>query len=72
MLWLQKEPDSIAKVLLQRLDEKYPGRFGSKLLRTLQRRLGEWRRTMARRRVFGGVEERNDVEAVPAAVPATA
>jgi hypothetical protein len=72
LLWLQKEPDSIAKVILQRLNEKYPGRFGGKMLRTLQRRIGEWRRTMARRLVFGGVEERNDVQAVLAAVPATA
>jgi len=69
LLWLQKEPDSIAKVLLARLSEKYPGQYGSKLLRTLQRRISEWRRTMARRLVFGGVEERNDVEAVAAPVP---
>ena len=32
----------------------------------LQRRIGEWRRTMARRLVFGGVEERNDVEPIAA------
>ncbi len=25
LLWMQAEPDSIAKVLLQRLNEKYPG-----------------------------------------------
>jgi hypothetical protein len=72
LLWLQEEPDSIAKVILQRLNDKYPGCFGSKLLRTLQRRVGEWRRTMAHRLVFGGVEERNDVQAVAAPVPATA
>lgn len=69
LLWLQKEPDSIAKVLLARLNEKYPGQFSNKPLRTLQRRLSEWRRTMARRLVFGGVEERNDVEAFAAPVP---
>ena len=61
MLWLQKEPDITAKDLLRKLDGKYPGQFGSRLLRTLQRRIGEWRGTMARRLVFGGVEERNDV-----------
>jgi hypothetical protein len=71
LLWLQKDPDSIAKVILQGLNEKYPGRFGSKHLRTLQRRIGEWRRTMARRLVFGGVEERNNVQALPATAPAT-
>lgn len=69
LLWLQKEPDSIAKVILQKLDDKYPEQFGSKLLRTLQRRIGEWRRTMARKLVFGGVQERNDVQAVAAPLP---
>ena len=68
LLWLQKEPDSSAKLILQKLEEKYPGQFDNKLLRTLQRRVGEWRRTMARRLVFGGVEERNDVQAVAAIV----
>jgi hypothetical protein len=69
LLWLQKEPDCTAKVMLQILDGKYPGQFGGKLLRTLQRRIGEWRRTMARRLVLGGVEEWNDVQAVAADVP---
>jgi hypothetical protein len=69
LLWLQKEPDSIAKVLLQKRNEKYPGQFGGKLLRTLQRRIGEWRRTMARRLVLGGVEEWPDVQPIPALVP---
>ena len=68
MLWLQKEPDTTAKDLLQKLGEKYPGQFNHKLLRTLQQRVGEWRRTMARRLVFGGVEECNDVQAVAATV----
>ena len=68
LLWLQKEPDITAKDLLQKLDGKHSGQFGSKLLRTLQRRVGEWRGTMARRLVFGGVEERNDVQAVVATV----
>lgn len=70
LLWLQKEPDSIAKMILQKLNEKYPGKFDDKLLRTLQRRVGEWRRTMARRLVFGGVDERHEVRAVAAIVPA--
>ena len=68
MLWLQKETDITAKDLLQKLDGKYPGQFGNKLPRTLQRRIGEWRGTMPRRLVFGGVEERNDLQAVVASV----
>ena len=69
LLWLQKEPDGTAKVLLQKLNDKYPGQFNDKLLRTLQRRIGEWRSSMARRLVLGGVEEWNDVQAIAAVVP---
>ena len=69
LLWLQEEPDSIAKDLLEKLYEKDPGQFGGQLLRTLQRRVGEWRRTLARKLVFGGVEERNDVQAFAAPRP---
>lgn len=71
LLWLQKEPDQTAKGLLERLIEKYPGQFSPKLLRTLQRRVGEWRRTMARRLVLGGVEEQKDVQPVAVIVPLT-
>ena len=69
LLWLQKEPDCTAKVMLQRLDDKYPGQFCGKLLRTLQRRIGEWPRSMARRLVLGGVKEWNDMQAVAADAP---
>jgi len=69
LLWLQKEPDSTAKALLEQLGEKYPGEFSKKLLRTLQRRVGEWRWTMARKLVFGGAPEQRDVQPVPAVVP---
>ena len=69
LLWLQEEPDSIAKILLQRLNEKYPGQFGDALLRTLQRRISEWRQAMARKLVFGNVEEPGEIGAVSAVVP---
>lgn len=69
LLWLQQEPDHTAKGLLERLSEKYPGQFGPKLLRTLQRRVGEWRCTMARCLVLGGVEEQKDVQPVAVAGP---
>ena len=62
--WLQKEPDSTAKALLGRLIEKYPGQFTSKLLRTLHRRVSEWRWTMARRLVFGGGQEQKDIQPI--------
>jgi hypothetical protein len=53
LLWLQEEPDATAKSLLERLHEKYPGRFPDGQLRTLQRRIRDWRRVMARTLVHG-------------------
>jgi hypothetical protein len=53
LLWLQEEPDATAKSLLGRLDKEYPGQFPQELLRTLQRRVRDWRRVMARDLVQG-------------------
>src|SRR5262249_17221047 len=53
LLWLQEEPDATAKSLLGRLDEKYPGQYPEGLLRTLQRRVRDWRRVTARGLVTG-------------------
>jgi hypothetical protein len=50
--WLELEPDRTAKELLARLREKQPGTFSDGQLRTLQRRVKEWRRLAARRLVF--------------------
>jgi hypothetical protein len=47
LLWLQSDPDSTAKSLMERLQRVYPGRFPDGLLRTLQRRVREWRHVMA-------------------------
>jgi hypothetical protein len=38
--------------LFERLDQDYPGRFPSGQLRTLQRRIRDWRRVMARKLVY--------------------
>jgi hypothetical protein len=54
--WLQQEPDVTAKNLLKRLQYKYPGRFADGQLRTLQRRVKEWRRIMARELVYACME----------------
>jgi hypothetical protein len=51
--WLQTEPDETAKSLLNRLQNKYPGRFVDGQLRTLQRRVKEWRKIMARELIYG-------------------
>jgi hypothetical protein len=54
LLWLQAEPEATAKSLLGKLREKYPGEYPAGQLRTLQRRVKEWRRVMAREMVYGG------------------
>ncbi len=46
-MWLQPDPDSTAKSLMERLQEVYPSRFPDGLLRTLQRRVQAWRHVMA-------------------------
>jgi hypothetical protein len=48
LLWLQRDPESTAKSLMERLHRNYPGRFPDGQLRTLQRRIREWRHVMAR------------------------
>jgi hypothetical protein len=52
LLWLQDHPEATAKSLLDRLHEEHPGRFPEGQLRTLQRRIREWRRVMARELVY--------------------
>lgn len=41
---LEATPELTAKALLAALQQNYPGRYGDGQLRTLQRRVGEWRR----------------------------
>jgi len=55
--WLQQEPDVTAKSLLKRLQYKYPGRFADGQFRTLQRRVKEWRKIMARELVYACMEQ---------------
>jgi len=50
--WLVSEPDQTAKELFARLRNEHPGDFSVGQLRTLQRRVREWRRMAARRLVF--------------------
>lgn len=55
LLWLQADPEATAKSLFERLDREHPGRFPEGQLRTLQRRIREWRRVMARELVYACV-----------------
>jgi len=50
--WLESEPDRTAKELLDRLRTEHPSDFSEGQVRTLQRRVKEWRRMAARRLVF--------------------
>ncbi len=61
LLWLSEEPDATAKSLFERLMIKYPGKYYSGQLRTLQRRVKDWRYAMARELIFAS----NDQEEEP-------
>ena len=47
LVWLQAEPDATVKALMARLQSKHPDRFSAAQLRTMQRRVKEWRGIMA-------------------------
>ena len=50
--WLQEDPDASAVALLGRLQSTYPDRFDRAHLRTLQRRVQQWRGIMASKLVY--------------------
>jgi hypothetical protein len=52
VMWLESEPDRTAKDLFDRLRDERPGEISNGQLRTLRRRVKEWRRLAARRLVF--------------------
>jgi hypothetical protein len=54
--WLQKDPETTAKALFERLQQRYPEQFKDGQLRTLQRRVREWRQVMARKLIFSNGE----------------
>ena len=51
--WLHEQPDANAKDLFLRLQESKSGAFPPGQLRTLQRRVKQWRSEIARQLVFG-------------------
>lgn len=56
LFWLQQDPDATAKELFERLTSIYPDRFTDAQLRTLQRRVREWRTMMARELVYASLD----------------
>ena len=64
--WLQEDPDASAVVLLGRLQEAEPDRFSRAHLRTLQRRVQQWRGIMAKKLVYAtGGEPMAELPAMP-------
>lgn len=55
--WLNDEPEVTAKELLKRLQQSMPEGFPQNQLRTLQRRVKQWRTEVANRMVFGNTPE---------------
>jgi hypothetical protein len=64
--WLQDDPDATAKELFDRLQEKYPGNFANGQLRTLQRRVKEWRQMMAKKLVYACMDAASETPEVKA------
>lgn len=56
LAWLEAEPDQTGTEIFERLRSQHPGVFEDGQLRTLQRRLKDWRSATASRLVFGGHE----------------
>lgn len=52
--WLQDNPEVTAKELFERLQKEHPGTFRPGQLRTLQRRVRDWRQAMARELIYAG------------------
>ena len=57
LMWLQAEPDATGKALMARLQSECPDRFNEAQLRTMQRRVKEWRGIMAKKLVYAGTDE---------------
>ena len=58
---LQESPDITAKELFERLQREQPERFPDSQLRTLQRRVLEWRHLMARKLVYACTDENSQI-----------
>ena len=63
--WLQQQPDATAPELMDRLIQRYPERYSRRQLRTLQRRVSQWRGVMAKQLVYVSAENREINEVRP-------
>ncbi len=62
--WLQSEPDITAKDLFNRLKNDHPGNFTDGQLRTMQRRVKEWRQIMAKELVYSCLDGREKCDKI--------
>jgi len=67
--WLEAEPDQTGVELLVRLQHAYPGRFPDGQLRTVQRRLADWRLAASYRLVFRDLHPQPPVQTATTASP---
>ena len=61
--WLEAAPDITAKELFARVRKAHPGQYPDSQLRTLQRRVREWRHVMAKQLVYAGIDGDQSVDA---------
>jgi hypothetical protein len=59
--WLSDEPNATAKQLFERLSELNPHGFRPGQLRTLQRRVKQWRCAVAHQLIVGGISATSSV-----------
>ena len=52
-LWFEADPSLSGRQLLDRLQAEHPGKYPDGLVRTVQRRLKNWRSALAQELVFG-------------------
>ena len=63
--WLQQRPDASAAELMDRLIRRYPEHYSRRQLRTLQRRVRQWRSVMAKQLVYASGENSDIYEDRP-------
>lgn len=62
--WLEAAPDSTAKSLFERLMSEQPGKYKTSQLRTLQRRVRQWRKLMAKQLVYDCLPDEVEAKAI--------
>ncbi|MBT7067123.1 MAG: transposase family protein [Verrucomicrobia bacterium] len=63
LTWLEAAPDMTAKELFDRVQTAHPGQYPDSQLRTLQRRVREWRHVMAKQLVYACIDGDQSVDA---------